>query len=162
MLHIDRMKPGGSVQPAPPLEFAGENDRISRALLLMEQNLSRPMHIGQIAARLYTSTRQLERMFRNIVGRSPQSAYLQLRLKHARWMLRLDYSLAAIAANTGFADGAHFGKAFKAAYGINPSDERRRLGREAAVFSGGAGTSLDVDRPRLAVHSRTMTSDSCR
>lgn len=161
MLHIDRMKPGCSVQPAPPLEFAGDNDRISRALLLMEQNLSRPVHIGHIAAKLYTSSRQLERLFRNVVGRSPQSAYLQLRLKHARWMLRLDYSLATIAANTGFSDGAHFGKAFKAAYGINPSEERRRLGREAAELAEAGGAELDADRPRLAVHSRTLTSTSC-
>jgi transcriptional regulator GlxA family with amidase domain len=161
MLHIDRMKPGSSVQPAPPLEFAGENERISRALLLMEQNLSRPLHIAQISAKLYTSTRQLERLFRNVVGRSPQSAYLQLRLKHARWMLRLDFSLAAIAANTGFTDGAHFGKAFKAAYGINPSDERRRLSREAAGLAAGSDADLDAEGPRLAVHSRTITSDSC-
>jgi AraC-like DNA-binding protein len=76
-------------------------------------------------------------------------------------MLRLDYSLATIAANTGFSDGAHFGKAFKAAYGINPSEERRRLGREAAELAEAGGAELDADRPRLAVHSRTLTSTSC-
>jgi len=131
MLQIDRMKPGSSVQPAPPFEAVGENDRISRALLLMEQNLSSPIPIGDIASALYTSTRQLERLFKEVVGCSPQAAYLQLRLKHARWMLASDHSLASIAANTGFSDGAHFGKAFKAAYGINPSEERQRLARHA-------------------------------
>jgi transcriptional regulator GlxA family with amidase domain len=163
MLHIDRMKPGWSAQPSLPPELGGEDDRISRALLLMEQNLSRPVHIGHIAAKLYTSTRQLERLFREMVGRSPHSAYLQLRLKHAKWMLSLDHSLASIAANTGFSDGAHFGKAFKAAYGINPSEERRRLNREATGLAGAGNSSADGVRSPLSasVHSRTITSDSC-
>jgi len=52
MLHIDRMKPGCSAQPSPPLESVGENERISRALLLMEQNLARPVHIGEIAEKV--------------------------------------------------------------------------------------------------------------
>lgn len=127
---IDRMKPGSSAQASPPFEAAGDNDRISRALLLMEQNLARPMPISKIASSLNTSGRQLERLFKEITGCTPQSAYVQLRLKHARWMLNSGLSLACIAAETGFSDGAHFGKMFKAKYGINPSEERRRLLRE--------------------------------
>lgn len=127
---IHRMKPGSSAQASPPFEAAGDNDRISRALLLMEQNLARPLPISKIASSLSTSGRQLERLFKEVTGCSPQSAYVQLRLKHARWMLNSELSLACIAAETGFADGAHFGKMFKAKYGINPSEERRRLLRE--------------------------------
>jgi transcriptional regulator GlxA family with amidase domain len=96
----------------------------------MEQNLARPMPISKIASSLNTSGRQLERLFKEITGCTPQSAYVQLRLKHARWMLNSGLSLACIAAETGFSDGAHFGKMFKAKYGINPSEERRRLLRE--------------------------------
>jgi transcriptional regulator GlxA family with amidase domain len=132
---IDRLKPGSSVQPAPPFEVTRQNDRISRALLLMEQNLARAIPISKIASSLDTSTRQLERLFKETVGCAPQAAYLQIRLKHARWMLNTDLSLASIAADTGFSDGAHFGKAFKAMYGINPSDERRRITREAGELS---------------------------
>jgi transcriptional regulator GlxA family with amidase domain len=130
MQQIDRLKPGSSVQPAPPFGVVGQNDRISRALLLMEQNLARAMPISKIASRLDTSTRQLERLFKETVGCAPQAAYLQIRLKHARWMLNSDLSLASIAADTGFSDGAHFGKTFKAVYGINPSEERRRIARK--------------------------------
>jgi transcriptional regulator GlxA family with amidase domain len=130
MQQIDRLKPGSSVQPAPPFEVAGQNDRISRALLLMEQNLSRPVPISRIAASLNTSDRQLERLFKETIGSTPQTAYLKIRLKHARWMLNSSLSLAAIAADTGFSDGAHFGKTFKAVFGVNPSDERRRIAKE--------------------------------
>lgn len=146
MLQIDRMKPGSSVQPSPPLEVDETNERISRALLLMEQNLSRPVPIDTIAARLYTSTRQLERLFKEVVGCSPHSTYLRLRLKHARWMLTLDHSLASIAANTGFSDSAHFGKAFKAAYGVSPSQERQRLDCEVAGLPAAGNACADAVR----------------
>ena len=132
MQQIDRLKPGSSVQPAPPFGAVSRNDRISRALLLMEQNLARAVPISKIASILDTSPRQLERLFKETVGCAPQAAYLQIRLKHARWMLNSDLSLASIAADTGFSDGAHFGKTFKAVYGISPSEERRRILQEAA------------------------------
>jgi transcriptional regulator GlxA family with amidase domain len=146
MLQIDRMKPGSSMQPAPPLGAISEDDRISRALLLMEQNLSNTVSISNIASTLHTSTRQLERRFKEVVGCSPQAAYLQLRLKHARWMLASNLSLASIAAETGFSDGAHFGRAFKVAYGINPSEARKQRNQEAGPFATSARPSNEAIR----------------
>lgn len=128
IMQIDRMRPGTSAQSAPPTELGGEDSRISRALLIMEQNLSSPLSVAKLAAKVNLSTRQLERLFKEETGQSPQAAYLTLRLKHARWMLKTDLSLVAIAVETGFVDGSHLSKAFKAAFGHNPSEERRRLG----------------------------------
>jgi transcriptional regulator GlxA family with amidase domain len=131
MQQIERMKPGSTVQPAPPLgSFGGDDDRTSRALLVMEQNLCCPVSIAMVASRLGTSTRQLERLFQQAVGCSPQATYVQLRLKHALWMLNSNASIASIAAETGFSDSAHLGKAFKAIYGVSPSEARRRLTQE--------------------------------
>ncbi|MDR6657779.1 transcriptional regulator GlxA family with amidase domain [Tardiphaga robiniae] len=124
---IDRMKPGSSAQSAPLTEFAETDGRISRALLMMEQNLSAPLSVARLAGKVSLSTRQLERLFKEETGQSPQATYLRLRLKHARWMLKTDLSLAAIAAETGFVDGSHLSKAFKAAFNTNPSEERRRI-----------------------------------
>lgn len=126
IMQIDRMKPGSTAQSAPPTEFTGEDSRISRALLIMEQNLSSPLSVAKLAAKVHLSTRQLERLFKEEAGYPPQTAYLRLRLKHARWMMKTDLTLAAIAAETGFVDGSHLSKAFKAAFGSNPSEERRR------------------------------------
>jgi transcriptional regulator GlxA family with amidase domain len=92
----------------------------------MEQNLSLPLSVKQLAMKVQLSTRQLERLFKEETGQSPQAIYLDLRLKHAYWMLKSDLSLAAIAVETGFVDGSHLSKAFKAAFGSNPSEERRR------------------------------------
>ena len=135
ILQIDRMRPGSSCQPAPPSALMADDERISRALLVMEQNLARRVTIAKIAAKLKMSSRQLERLFKEKLGTSPQVAYLNLRLKHARWMLRTNLNLASIAADTGFADGAHLSKSFKATFGVNPSDARRQLARDETIDS---------------------------
>ena len=125
MLLIDRPKQGSSAQPAPPMELVPDNEHVSRALLCMEQNIARPISVPDIAARQGISSRHLDRLFRNVVGSAPHATYLKLRLKHAHWMLTSKLSLAAIAAETGFSDSAHLGKAFKKLYRRNPSEERR-------------------------------------
>ena len=127
IMQIDQMRPGSTAQSAPPTEFSGNDERISRALLIMEQHLSSPLSIAKLAAKVSLSTRQLERLFKEETGQSPQTAYLRLRLKHARWMMKTDMTLASIAAETGFVDGSHLSKAFKAAFGTNPSEDRRNL-----------------------------------
>lgn len=127
IMQIDRMRPGSTAQSAPPTEFAGKDERISRALLIMEQHLSSPLSITKLAAKVQLSIRQVERLFKEETGQSPQNAYLRLRLKHARWMMKTEMTLATIAAETGFADGSHLSKAFKTAFGINPSDDRRKM-----------------------------------
>ncbi len=148
ILQIDRMRPGSSCQPAPPSGQVSDDERISRALLVMEQNLARPLMISKIAVRLEISSRQLERLFKEKLGSSPQMVYLRLRLDHARWMLRTDLNLAAIAAETGFADGAHLSKTFKSTFGVNPSEARRQLVLDQAdrlVFVG--------DTPRQRIYN---------
>jgi transcriptional regulator GlxA family with amidase domain len=125
ILQFDRKRAGTSSQPAPPLNVTRDSDKVSRALLMMEQNLTTPIPVKEIARRVYMSTRQLERLFRKKIERTPHDAYLHLRLAHGRWLLGSDLSIAEIAVETGFADGPHFTKTFKAAFGQNPSDDRR-------------------------------------
>jgi transcriptional regulator GlxA family with amidase domain len=112
----------------------------------MERNLARTVPISEIASSLETSTRQLERLFKASIGCAPQVAYRQIRLKHARWMLRSGLSLTSIAADTGFSDGTHFGKAFKAMYGINPSEERRRMAQKVDGLAETARVGVEAIR----------------
>ena len=127
ILLVDRMRPGSAAQSAPPTEMRSDHDRVSRALLLMEQNLSAPVPIARIAIRVGLSPRQLERIFKDRLSRGPRAAYLRLRLRHARWMLQTTLSLAEIAAETGFVDGSHLSRAYKSAYGVSPSKDRDAL-----------------------------------
>ena len=53
----------------PPI--VGEDSRISRTLLIMEQNLSSPLSVAKLAAKVNLSTRQLERLFKEEAGQPP-------------------------------------------------------------------------------------------
>lgn len=128
ILLVGPLRSGDSAQPAPTFDIAAANDdgRVSRALLLMEQHIGRPVPVAAIAERVCIGVRQLERLFEARLGTSPQHAYLTLRLKHGRWMLaHTTLSAARIAAETGFSDGSHFGRAFRASYGSTPAAFRR-------------------------------------
>ena len=138
-LHIMQM-PGSTtnLQPAPPLAPACKDGRVSRALLMMERTIGKPVSIDEIAKRLAISKRTLERLFDKHSGQAPKTVYLHLRLRHAREMLRSQMPLHVIAQETGFAGTSHFCATFKRAYGHVPSEERLRLEE-----SPGSGLSAD-------------------
>lgn len=127
VLLLDRQRPGTESQPHPPIADLVADDRVRRALLLMEQHLADPLPIADIARRLHLSTRQLERLFQTIMGQRPAEFYRRLRLRYARFLLdTTGRSVTDIALEAGFSDCAHFSRQFKAQHGFTPSDARAR------------------------------------
>ncbi|HEY8051816.1 MAG: GlxA family transcriptional regulator [Steroidobacterales bacterium] len=139
VLLFDRPRSGNEAQPHPPLAADVTEPRVRRALLLMEQNLARPITVAAVAAELGVSARQLERLCRKHTGTGPASLYRQLRMRYANWLIvNTDRSVTDIANEAGFADCAHFSRQFKDAYGRAPSTHRLRPQRRANGDAAGA------------------------
>ncbi|MCK0208152.1 GlxA family transcriptional regulator [Starkeya koreensis] len=140
VLLLDRQRPGTESQPHPPIADLVADDRVRRALLMMEQHLADPLPIADIARRLQLSTRQLERLFQTVMGQRPAEFYRRLRLRYARFLLdTTGRSVTDIALEAGFSDCAHFSRQFKAQHGFTPSDARARA-------PGPAGQSVAAQR----------------
>lgn len=150
---LDRPRLGDDSQPHPPVADGAngmiDDMRVRRALLIMEQHLAEPIPIREIAIRLQLSVRQLERLFRSIVGLRPALFYRSLRLRHARWLLdHTSRTVTDIALDTGFADGAHFSRQFKAMAGVSPSAARSQA-RLAGSVKAGVAASRQLVGARL-------------
>jgi len=100
--------------------------RLTAALELMQRELDRPLPPSEVAQAANLSVRQLERLFRDRLGESPAAAHLRLRLERARELLRqTDLRVLEVATATGFASGASFARAYRAAFGEAPRNDRR-------------------------------------
>jgi len=125
ILVMDSPRPANAPQPQPGSDYHVNNRLVGRALLLMEQNLSRPLSTDQIATRVDISKRQLERLFANETNDSLQKFYRKIRLRYGLWLLQNTKRLITdIAQECGFADTAHFSRAFRAAFDKKPTDYR--------------------------------------
>ena len=115
---------GGSsfVERRTALGYLSVDDATVRhAVLLMEENLEAPLNIAVIAKMIGTSVRNLERAFMAEMKTSPNEFYRRMRLRYARWMLvNTARRLTEVAYECGFADSAHFIRAFREAYGVTP------------------------------------------
>jgi transcriptional regulator GlxA family with amidase domain len=119
--------PADSQRMAVPWRYGVHDKRIEHSIILMERNIENPLPLQEIATSVGLSVRQLERLFRKSMQRSPLSIYRQIRLKHSRELLiHSAERITTIAVRCGFADSAHFGRQFKAHFGETPAEVRAR------------------------------------
>lgn len=108
------------------LRFAHRNQKLSKALVMMEEALEMPLPISEIAAHLGLSHRQLDRIFRKHLNMSPAQHYRDLRLLRAANLLKqTDLPIIDIAFGCGFHSSSHLAKFFKEHYGMTPSRYRQ-------------------------------------
>jgi len=126
---VSRRAASSHVARRHALGYAGaENDKLRQAILLMEKNIATPLEIGVIARLVECNRRQLERVFVAETGLSPAEFYRRSRLKFGRWLLTTtDAAISVIAADSGFADSAHFIRLFQQHYGMAPGRLRAAL-----------------------------------
>src|SRR6056297_3427368 len=108
-----------------PTRIGVRHPKLGQVIRMMEQNIEDPISPAQLAKEVSMSTRQLERLFRRYLNRSPKRYYMELRLAKARNLLmQTDMSVINVALACGFASPSHFSKCYRAHYDTTPYRER--------------------------------------
>ncbi|RBW55976.1 GlxA family transcriptional regulator [Ruegeria sp. A3M17] len=108
-----------------PTRIGVRHPKLSQVILMMEKNIEEPISPSILAKDVGMSTRQLERLFRRYLSRSPKRYYMELRLHKARNLLmQTEMSVINVALACGFASPSHFSKCYRAHYNTTPYRER--------------------------------------
>jgi len=128
-------RPGGQSQYSAPLrlqktEVPAVRDLVAWAL----EHPSADLSVPALAKKVGTSPRNLTRIFRRELGRSPAHAVEELRLEAAqRDLLQSRASLEEVAARAGFGSAEVMRRTFLRLKSVTPSDYRARFGAAAAA-----------------------------
>ncbi|MEY8798980.1 GlxA family transcriptional regulator [Leisingera sp. XS_AS12] len=116
-----------------PTRIGVRHPKLSQVIQMMEANIEEPISPSILAQDVGMSTRQLERLFRRYLNRSPKRYYMELRLQKARNLLmQTDMSVINVALACGFASPSHFSKCYRAHYDTTPYRERGSKAAAAA------------------------------
>ncbi|MBV7393305.1 GlxA family transcriptional regulator [Mameliella sediminis] len=108
-----------------PTRIGVRHPKLSQVIQMMESNIEEPISPAILAKEVGMSTRQLERLFRRYLNRSPKRYYMELRLQKARNLLmQTEMSVINVALACGFASPSHFSKCYRAHYKTTPYRER--------------------------------------
>jgi transcriptional regulator GlxA family with amidase domain len=108
-----------------PTRIGVRHPKLATVIHRMEAAIEDPVSPMALARDVGLSPRQLERLFRRYLGRSPKRYYMELRLAKARNLLmQTDMSVINVALACGFASPSHFSKCYRALYKTTPYRER--------------------------------------
>lgn len=97
------------------------NPLLVSVIRTFEADLDADIDLSELADRLGTSRRHIERMFMRYVGTSPKRYLRQLRLERARALLtETDLPVDEVAYACGFGNTNSFAKSFRQQYGVAP------------------------------------------
>lgn len=117
-----------------PTRIGVRHPKLSQVIKMMEDNIEEPISPAILAQDVGMSTRQLERLFRRYLNRSPKRYYMELRLAKARNLLmQTDMSVINVALACGFTSPSHFSKCYRSHYETTPYRERGTQGVSAGV-----------------------------
>ncbi len=116
-----------------PTRIGVRHPKLSSVIQMMEANIEDPISPATLARDVGMSTRQLERLFRRYLSRSPKRYYMELRLQKARNLLmQTDMTVINVALACGFASPSHFSKCYRSHYDTTPYRERGSQGAKVS------------------------------
>ena len=117
-----------------PTRIGVRHPKLAQVIQMMETAIEDPISPADLAEEVGMSTRQLERLFRRYLDRSPKRYYMELRLQKARNLLmQTDMSVINVALACGFASPSHFSKCYRSHYNTTPYRERGTQGMPGAM-----------------------------
>jgi AraC family transcriptional regulator len=120
-LAVEVLRTDAARAPAPTARPA--DLRIRRALAFIDASYAEPLSIEAIAKVAGMSRFHFGRMFEAQVGKSPYRYLVDVRIAKAAALLRTGkVSVTHAALSVGFNDLGRFGRAFRARYGVAPSE----------------------------------------
>ena len=100
--------------------------RVQRALSLIDPGVEQRMNVTQLAERVGLSRRQLLRLFRREIGKTPGQILTQRRLERAQsLLLRSQLPIAVISDAVGFCSQSHLTTSYKKHFDTTPAEHRR-------------------------------------
>jgi len=97
---------------------------VERARQFLDAERTRVVHSSELESITGLTRYDLARQFRVMFGTSPHRYLLMRRLAFARDRIHQQCPLVDVACDAGFADQAHFTRAFKSAFGLTPARYR--------------------------------------
>jgi AraC-like DNA-binding protein len=95
-----------------------------RARQFLDAEKTRVVHSLELESVTGLTRYDLARQFRTMFGTSPYRYLLMRRLQFARERIHQERPLVEVAVEAGFADQAHFTRAFRSAFGLTPARYR--------------------------------------
>ena len=113
-----------------------ESDMVSRVVLYMQDHLTEPISVQQLADMVYVSKSYLSRLFKQKIGVSLMDYLNSLRMESAKAMLvASNLNTEEIAYQTGYHSTKFFYRAFRAYTGMSTREYRNREAQNRATGS---------------------------
>jgi AraC-like DNA-binding protein len=108
----------------PALSRRVDVPAVDRARQFLDAERTRVVHSTELESITGLTRHDLSRQFRIVVRTSPYRYLLMRRLEFAQERIHRGRPLVEVACDAGFADQAHFTRAFKSAFGLTPARDR--------------------------------------
>ena len=107
--------------------MAVRDPKLIKVLETMETSLEDVRSREEMARLVSISVRQLERLFKLHLGRTISYHYTEIRMRHARTLLRqTSLSVLEVAIASGFSNASHFSRSYRKRFGHSPRQEVQR------------------------------------
>lgn len=98
---------------------------LAQAIAYLESNYLNQITLKDLSEKAFLSPRQFTRIFKSNYNTTPINYLINLRIKHACFLLRnSDLSIINVAVESGFSDSTYFCRQFRKIVGMSPGDYR--------------------------------------